>query len=186
MMRRSLMAVLAVGVVAQIGCASEVMVYEPGYPQRYSTGEFFYAARGGEMRVDVRGNPFAMAPERFADRVLTDMAGATRGPNVNFTTSPSGAGSEPYRVVMLFNAGPAAFGDDACAETAGPVAPYGDRLTLLSVFCNGDVALAESEGWAYGIAGPDDAKFRKLVRAVALALIPTHEDTADGDSSIMN
>ncbi len=186
MMRRSLMAVLALGVVALAGCTSEVMVYEPGYPQRYSTGEFFYAARGGEMRVDVRGDPFGMAPERFADRVLTDMAGATRGPNVNFTTSPSGTGSAPYRVVMLFSAGPAAFGDDACAETAGPVAPYGDRLTLLSVFCNGDVALAESEGWAYDVAGPDDVRFRKLVRAVSLALIPTHDFGLGDDGPIPN
>ena len=29
-------------------------------------------------------------------------------------------------------------------------------------------------------------QFRKLVRAVALALIPTHEDIGDGDSTIPN
>ncbi len=185
-MRSSLMAVLGVVVVTQIGCTSGVMVYEPLHPQRYLPGEFSYAARGGEMRVDVRGNPFAMTPERFAGRVLTDMVGATRGPEVNFVSAPSGAGSAPYRVVMLFNAGPPAFGDNACAETIGPVSPDGNRLSLLAVFCNSDVALAESEGWTYDVTGPDDVKFGELVRGVAGALIPTHDFNDAGDPVIPN
>ncbi len=182
-MRRSLMAVVAGVVVAQVGCAFGVVVYEPLYPQSYTTGEFFYAARGGEMLVEVRGEPFAISPERFADRVVTDMAGATRGPEVRFTTVSSGAGSAPYRVVMMFNAGPAVLADEACAGTPIQSSPNGNRVTLLAVFCNGDAALAESEGWAYDVAGPDDDKFRELVRQVAFALIPTH-DYQEGDQPI--
>ncbi len=180
-MRRSLMAVVAGVVVAQVGCAFGVVVYEPLYPQSYTTGEFFYAARGGEMLVDVRGEPFAISPERFADRVVTDMAGATRGPEVTFTTVSSDAGSAPYRVVMLFN-GPTVLADEACAGTPTRSSPNSNRVTLLSVFCNGDVALAESEGWANDVAGPDDDKFRELVRQVAFALIPTYESKEGGQT----
>ncbi len=174
-MRNFLISIVMGVVAAQAGCTSYVRVYEPLYPQRYSLGEFSYAARDGEMQVDVRGNPFSMIPERFAARVLAEMKGATRGPEVKFSTAPSGKGSAPYRVVMLFNAPPTAFGDDACAETATSIPPSGKQLRLLTTFCNGDVALAESEGWADNVAGPDDAKFRELVRQVALALIPTHD-----------
>ncbi len=175
MMRKFLIPIVVGAAAAQAGCASYVRVYEPLYPQSYSTGEFSYAARDGEMQVDVRGNPFSMIPERFADRVVAEMKGATRGPEVKFSTAPSGKGSAPYRVVMLFNAPPAAFGDEDCAETVGPNPPSGNELRLLTTFCNGDVALAESEGWAYNVAGPNDPKFRELVRQVALALIPTHD-----------
>ena len=175
MMRKFLIPIVAGVVAAQAGCASYVRVYEPLYPQSYSTGEFSYAARDGEMQVDVRGNPFSMIPERFADRVVAEMKGATRGPEVKFSTAPSGKGSAPYRVVMMFNAPPTAFGDDACAETATSIPSSGKQLRLLTTFCNGDVALAESEGWVDNVAGPDDANFRELVRQVALALIPTHD-----------
>ncbi len=175
MMQIFLVPIVAGVVAAQAGCTSYVRVYEPLYPQRYSLGEFSYAARGGEMQVDVRGNPFSMIPERFADRVVAEMKGATRGPEVKFSTAPSGKGSAPYRVVMMFNAPPTAFGDDACAETVAAIPPSGNELRLLTTFCNGDVALTESAGWAYNVAGPNDAKFRELVRQVALALIPTHD-----------
>ena len=179
-MRKYLIPIVLGVVAAQAGCADFVRVYEPLYPQRYSEGEFSYAARRGEMQVDVRGNPFSMIPERFADRVVAEMKGATRGPEVKFATSPSGEGSAPYRVVMLFNGPPGAFGDDACAETATAYPPNGKELRLLTTFCNGDVALAESEGWAYNVTSPNDAKFRELVRQVALSLIPTHDYNGSG------
>ena len=167
---------IVVGVAAvQVGCANFVRVHEPLHPQRYSTGELSYAARGGEMQVDVRGNPFSMIPEQFADRVVAEMKGATRGPEVKFSTTPSGTGSAPYRVVMMFNAPPTAIGDDVCAETVAAVPSSGTQLRLLTTLCNGDVALTESEGWAANVAGPEDAKFRELIRQVALALIPTHD-----------
>lgn len=166
--------VLSVAAI-QAGCANYVKVYEPLYPTSYSTGEFAYAARGGEMEVDVRGNPFSMIPEQFADRVIAEMKGATRGPDVNFTTTPTGKGSAPYRVVMMFNAPANAAGDDACAEKTVATATSGKQLSLLTTFCNGDVALTESTGWVSNVAGPDDAKFRELIRQTALALIPTHD-----------
>jgi hypothetical protein len=174
-MQKFLIPILAGVVAVQVGCASYIVVYEPLYPQRYSVGEFAYAARGGELQVDVRGNPFSMIPEQFADRVVAEMKGATRGPDVKFSMAPSGKGSAPYRVVMMFNASATAFGDDACAENAIAVPSNGKDLRLLTTFCNGDVALTESEGWVTNVSGPDDARFRELVRQVAPALIPTHD-----------
>ena len=117
-MRNFLIPIMMGVVAAQAGCTSYVRVYEPLYPQRYSLGEFSYAARYGEMQVDVRGNPFSMIPERFADRVVAEMKGATRGPEVKFSTVPSGKGSAPYRVVMLFN-GPPGDGDGGDRGIAG-------------------------------------------------------------------
>ena len=150
-------------------------MYEGHYPRSYSTGEFSYAARRGEMQLDVQGNPFSMIPEQFADRVAAEMKGATRGPEVKFSTVPSGEGSAPYRVVMLFNGPNSAYGNAACAGNAMAMSPDGKKLRLVTTFCNGDFALTESEGWAYNVTGPDDAKFRELVRQVALSLIPTHD-----------
>ena len=69
-MRKFLIPIVLGVVSAQVGCTSFIRVYEPLHSQNYSTGEFSYAARGGEMQLDVRGNPFSMIPERFANRVV--------------------------------------------------------------------------------------------------------------------
>jgi hypothetical protein len=174
-MRHLLIPIASVAAFVLAGCDSVVKVYEPLYPTSYSDGELEYAARGGALKVDVRGNPFSMIPEEFAERVIAEMKGATRGPEVNFSGSPPGAGSAPYRVVMMFDARANANGNDVCAEKAETLPAREKVLRLLTAFCNGDVALTESIGWVSDVTGPDDEKFRELIRQTALGLLPVHD-----------
>jgi hypothetical protein len=157
-----------------LGCDG-VTVYEPLSAQRYSRGDFEYAARSGEMQTEVVGDPFGNAPG-LAAAVAEYMYRANHGPAVKFALEPAGRGSAPFHVVMVFNPPLRATGADACAHVGGLETARGsDPVNLLAAFCSGDVVMSEASGRIGGVAGPDDPKFRSLVRAVTTALIPVDD-----------
>jgi hypothetical protein len=154
-----------------VGCDG-VFVDQALYPQRYSNGDFEYAARNGEMRTEVVGDPFGNTPG-IATTVAEHMYRANRGPIVKFVLAPEGGGSAPFHVVMVFNPPPRVSGADACAQANGIETARGtEPIRLLAAFCSGDVVMSEAGGRVGGAAGPADPKFRSLIRQVTLALIP--------------
>jgi hypothetical protein len=163
----------SLAVLTTLAACDSVVVYEPLYSQRYSDGMFDYAGRNGEMNLDVIGNPFGSS--NFVQIVADDMYGATRGAPVKFTPQPQGPGSAPFHVVMAFNPPPGATSDEACARRVSPTTGTNGVVLVLAAFCSGDVVMTEATGRAGNIAGPDDPRFRSLVRQVALALIPPYD-----------
>lgn len=158
------------------GCAGMVVVHQPMHTQRYLDGDFEYAARSGEMRTSVHGNPFAIAPQSFNAAVTGTMRGANTGPDVVFTPTPEGEGSGAFHVVLMFDPPVGTFGDDLCADAGAihPVAGNGG-VRLLSAFCVGDQLLSTVGGSVSGVDGPRHPKFRELVRQVTMHLFPAYD-----------
>lgn len=172
-------------VLAVSACADLVIVQEPVFQQIFTDGDTEYAMRNGVMETRVYGDPFPGGATGIEGSVMRIMKGANRGPEVEFVAQPSGDGSEPYHVVMVFNAPRDVSAESICADGAGIAsAPEDGALTLLSGFCIGDDLLATASGSVSGVSGPDDPKFRSLVRQVTYSLFPAHDyNDVGGDNT---
>lgn len=166
---------LAIGALTLVlGACSQVVLYKVVGPQRYSEGEYDNAAKNGEIRTVIVGNPFGVAQGDLDRAVTRAMTGAPYGPVARFTTSPSG--SAPYRVVMAFNAPPALNAKTLCAPNPTAAGPAGNSgVRLFAVFCLDDVVLSESYGRVSGLSGPDARGFQALVSQVTTALFPAYD-----------
>lgn len=173
-LRRILARSTLAAIVPLAGCDG-VIIYQPMSAQRYSKGDFDYAARSGEMKTEVVGDPFGNATG-IAAAVTEHMYRANHGPSVKFVLQPEGRGSAPFHVVMVFNPPPRVTGAEACSQVGRIETARGtDPVYLLAAFCSGDVVMSEASGKVGGVTGPDDPKFRALVRAVTTALIPADD-----------
>jgi hypothetical protein len=174
----------AVTALALLAGCDGVVVTEPVGVQRYSNGDFEYAARNGVMKTEIVGNPFGGAAPNFAPRVIEYMQNANRGIPVKFALEPEGRGSAPYHVVMAFNPSRGSLARDACSQAGSlPTSPGTGSVFLFSVFCAGDVALSEASGSVANLSGPDDPRLRSLVRQVTYALIPGYDHKGVGAST---
>ena len=172
-------------VLAVSACADLVIVQEPVFQQIFTDGDTEYAMRNGVMKTRVYGDPFPDGADGIERSVMGLMKGANRGPEVEFVAQPTGTGSEPYHVVMVFNAPRNVMPESICADGPGIAsAPEAGALTLLSGFCIGDDLLATASGSVSGVSGPDDPKFRSLVRQVTYSLFPAYDhNDVGGDNT---
>jgi hypothetical protein len=161
----------AVALALLVGACSGVERIYQG-PDLYDTvAELGYAARGGELKTVVRGNPFGAPEPALVAAVTRAMYLSNRGRVVRFTTAPHEVSSLDYRVVMQFDV-PAA-GSELCAATAPlPPRPPGPTVRLDAAFCRDRSALSEAWGEVDGATGPDDPAFQRLVSGVTRALFP--------------
>lgn len=173
------------------GCAAfpeGVVIYEPNYAQLYSQGDFEFAAQRGEIKTAVKGSPFGIADEPFADKVMAMMNGANWGPRVDYTRNPTrippDTSESRFHVEIVFNPAANFAARSACGEPMkSPVTATGPDVYMVAAFCFGDRLMSESAGRATGLTGPDDPRFRSLVRGVTLALIPVIDMRDVGDKS---
>lgn len=173
-------------VLAVSACADMVIVQEPVFQQIFTDGDTEYAMRNGVMKTRVYGDPFPDGADGIERSVMGLMKGANRGPVVDFVAQPTGIGSDPYHIVMVFNAPRDIWAESICADGSGVgSAPTDGALTLLSGFCIGDDLLATASGSVSGVSGPDDPKFRALVRQVTYSLFPAHDhnDVGGGNTN---
>jgi hypothetical protein len=105
-----------------------------------------HASSHGPLLVEVTGAPWDAA------HVAATLDDQVIGQRVRVTADPAGAPAPAFRVVLAFT---------LAAE---------GRLTVRAEFKDGDQVLAASEGWAAGIAGPGERKFRQLMGQVVRAL----------------
>lgn len=163
-------AVLALVLLAA-GCTGVPIVHD-GFNTYDTVRELGYAARGGELKTVVRGNPFATPDSALVAAVMRAMYMSNRGRVVRFTPSPQAVSSLDYRVVMQFN-GPAA-GSELCAPdaVAPPRRPPSPSVRIDAAFCRDAQALSEAWGTIEGPASPDDRGFQQLVSDVTRALFP--------------
>lgn len=175
---------LAMAVVLAVAGCADILVYEVSPPRlSYFDGDFEYATHKGAIVTNIGGDPFAIGSERFGALVRGHMQGASWGAPVEFTASASDRTVPPYKVVAMFNLKPSYDGDDLCRSMDGveTVPPSAARLRLDMAFCFGDAAKSMVWATARNLSGPDDPKFRTLIRDVTLLLIPTFtkQDTDD-------
>jgi hypothetical protein len=157
-------------------CAGTIIVQEPVYEQIFTDGDTEFAMQNGEILTRVYGSPFSPGNKGIERSVTRLMKGANLGPKVDFTPKPSGEGSEPYHVVMVFNAPRYVLAESICTDGASVGStPAGGSLTLLSGFCIGDTLLSTASGSVSGVSSPNDPKFRLLVREVTLSLFPAYD-----------
>ncbi len=172
---RSLTAALAL--TGTVGCAGNlVLINDPVFQQLYTVEDFSLAARNGEIMTRVFGDPFAAPREGFAARVTGMMKGANLGREVTYTGAPAGGGSGNYHVALAFNPTPRTTADEICAgPPSDPMASGAGPVTLLAAFCHGHGLRSTASGHARNLSGPDDPRFRELVRGVTLALFPAYD-----------
>lgn len=154
-----------------------VTVYEPNYSQGYYDGALEYAASKGEIHTEIEGDRLGMPKDRFDDVVTRSMHGANFGPKVAYTTGHSDKTIKAYKVVMVFNGPRNLAPSDLCAEDRKPVPTQNakGRVVIYSVFCQYERVLSEVGGSVSGVSGPDDPKFRSLVRQVTASLFPAYD-----------
>lgn len=175
MMRSMRLLTAATALAATSACGGNmVLISEPVYQQLYTVEDFQLAALNGEIMTRVFGNPFAVPRDSFAGLVTGMMKGANLGREVIFTGTPAGRGSGYYHVALAFNPTPRTTADEICA---GPPAdpPVTGPVTLLAAFCRSDGLKSTADGSAGNLSGPEDPRFRELVRGVTLALFPAYD-----------
>jgi hypothetical protein len=170
---------LLLGLLAACGDAPQV--YNEEATVAYSPTEFGRAAGGRELLTVVRGDPFALGAERFAEQVVTALARHPPRPQPTTFTLEPGPGADPsYRALFLFDAPPAALQGELCAQPpAVPVVDPGGRVRVLAAFCREGRLLTKVTGEIPRADGPDDARFDALLSQVVLALFPLTEPTRD-------
>lgn len=179
-MNRSIMLTAFAVALAAAGCDG-VVVYEPIDNDNYYQGSWEYATQSGEIRTEVHGDPFGEPTEEFADHVMQDLHGATRGQEITFTKSPAQQ-RDAFKVVAVFNGAREREASPCDGVVDDPrAARTPTRMHL--VFCQGDKMLSEASGKVNGVTSSTDPRFRELVQKVALGMLPPLDtiDYGDGD-----
>ena len=178
----------ALGLLAMTAGCSGVRVYEPLDGQNYYDGAFQYATQKHEIDTVVLGTPFGpAASDDIAAITTAHMKGATEGPVVSFKPvawAGAGDGNNGFRVVVLFDGKSPFIDDDLCKD--GPsieTAPGASPVTMHAAFCEGPNLISSASGEVGSLSGPQDPKFRQLVREVAHAMIPAVDKNAISNDS---
>jgi len=175
---------LAAVVAGPAAAVARTLVHHVSIDDAYTTQEVGYAVAGDrDLRVEVIGSPFAVAPADLAAIAAEAMQGANFGPVVHFSATP--ASERPgYRVRLVFN-GPTASNLYAfCAEAPEALAAAGTPgkdIRLLAGFCRGDRALSYLSAETGPIGDPGEPSFRDFMRQVTVLLFPPNQSIHDPD-----
>lgn len=182
-------ALLLLGGVA--GCTnadgiSVVQNEESGY---FSSSEYGYDVSRGNTPVYIAGSTFSQDPKAFVNKVVADMQGADWNPHAHFTGTPDPNSSRIYSYAIAFG-DPSVTGANLCAATDRPDTPnyhypMGSKgnasyerpaptseagVTLVAALCRYDKSTSAVTARAASVTGPNDPKFRELVRTAVLEL----------------
>jgi hypothetical protein len=186
-MRHSSSIALALSAVALAACA-------PGNPRTlanqfstYTYQDYVSAASNRDMRVIVRGSPFAMSQADFDTLVTANMESRGGNMSTNFTTGQTTNADANYNVVWLFNGPATAQPNELCKNPSGFVGQSGPapQLHTLVAFCRFNAAASWVEGWVDG--GPQGvprAGVETLIQQATRELFPTlgRDDPRPGGS----
>ena len=171
-MRRSRISAASVALAAGLsGCAGSTTTYNEYFGNWDPATVDYMAAQGGVL-TEVKGNPFD-APKPEVEKAITDaMYGAHFGSLVPFVTEVPQNHTSPYRVIMLFNPERTVNASKMCRQEASPGAGSPGEVKLLAVLCAREYRETSVIGRASDVSGPQDPKFRQLVRAMTSRLLP--------------
>jgi hypothetical protein len=155
---------LKLGTAALVaGCGDGPATQAGGYRSPAAWSSFIHATAEGPLLLEVHGDPFHLPPDEFRRAVAAAMTGAIPARPFQFTLSPEQAAHPRFRVVVAFDPPPGLDAAALCAGQAATAAKASDRVSLLAAFCQGDAVLASVAGWVAKVAGPEDARFRRLM-----------------------
>ena len=163
----------------------------------YNPGEVGYAAGGRDLRVVVKGNPFAGAganEAEVANSVVDAMQGLPGWIVTNFTLEPDDSARELYRVVWLVGvpantslyaicgASPGLFGYGAATVENEIEVPPGAGNNVMAAFCRRGQMMSYMVASLGDIGSTEDPRFRSLVRVATRVLFPQRDPNIDGSN----
>jgi hypothetical protein len=206
--------IVIVGGCANTDGVSVVQNEESGY---FSSSEYGNDVSRGDMPVYIAGSTFNQNAKAFVDTVVANMQGADWNPHAHFTGTPGPNTSRIYSYAMAFG-DPSVTGASLCAATDRPtyavpgyppgaypmgsgarnlpsnstvpdsVSP-GAGVTLVAALCRYDKSTSAVTA-RVNATGPNDPKFRSLVRTAVLELTRPNQiniqhrgNSGDGGSS---
>lgn len=150
----------------------------PAVVKTYHKGEivdslFFSASRQGKVLAHVQGNPFGRDQRTLIDTIHGVMAQAVIGRVVAFTDDAAAVEQPGVQVIIVFGPPKALNGRKLCEGLLPQTVPPSEqgRVDVRAVFCGDGDLLADAEGWARRIDGPDDPRFRRLIFDLTRKLI---------------
>ena len=180
MLRKS---ILGFALLSATACSSDPTVLSPtNFYAAYTPTVLNYASTRGGMLTEITGNPFDV-PQEDLDRAITQaMRGAHFGPTVDFITTPPEDYTVPYRVVMVFDAAQGHTEAKLCRSEPGIKPQTGDRVRVHAALCAKESPLTGVSGSIVEADGPDDPRFRRLIRQITTNLFPPdNPDRRDSD-----
>ncbi|HEY4136344.1 MAG TPA: hypothetical protein VGO34_14145 [Alphaproteobacteria bacterium] len=174
-MRHSATIALALSAASLAACAGSPRTISDQY-STYTYEDYATAANNRDMKVIVRGTPFAMSQADFDTLVTANMEARGGNMGTNFTTGNTTNADPRYKIVWLFNGPAATQANELCKNPAGFAGQTGPATELhtLVAFCSSDAAASWVEGWLDG--GPQGVPregLQKLVQQSTRELFPS-------------
>ncbi len=148
----------------------------------FTTDLVNYAARNGEMTLQVEGDPFGNLTDR--EQVADNVSLPGYFTRAHVTTRPGPKTARNLRIVLAFNAAagnsPDAFCRDLKAIAVQTVAPVPPTTRVAANFCVNDRAVASLIGEGPIGATPESPQFHQLMNEVMANLLTPTNHTMDG------
>ncbi len=166
-------AVLALAALALAACETGVIVTNEYVTPAWYPGYLSYTAGRGGMLVEVIGSPFENVPQEQLEAVVAEvMEGSHFGPEMPFFTEPPEGFNSPMRLRVLMNPAAATSGKLLCENPNQPQQKQAGRTSALAAFCLLEDRLSTARGIVAEAKGPQDPRFKALMRQLSVLLFP--------------
>ncbi len=158
----------------------------------YNPGEVGYAADGRDLKVLVRGNPFAsqgVSDEQLARVIVDSMRGTPSCFVANYTTTPNESARELYCVVWLIGVAKNTSIYAICRGVPGDISVDGNTegasagRTVLAALCRRERIMSYLGGALGNIASVDDPQFKDFIKVATRQLFPRRDPNRSGGRS---
>ncbi len=155
----------------------------------YHPSEVSYAADGRDLKVLVRGNPFAsqgVNDEQLAGVIVDSMRGTPGWFVANYTTTPNETARELYRVVWLIGVAKNTSIYAICRGVPGDISVDGNTegastgRTVLAALCRRERIMSYLGGALGNIASVDDPQFKDFIKVATRQLFPRRDPNRSG------
>lgn len=163
---------LALGLSALAGCTPVPILSEYAVTPEYSLDLLDAEVRGHDLKVEVHGSPFGVAPEAFAGQLAAEMNQA-QAFAVNFTSHDTGKMAPGFKVVWDFAPAHELTPDEVCSSTDSDSAAASLPIDAYAALCRENKALSAVRAKLFYTGTQNSIEFIGLVDDVTRALFPT-------------
>jgi hypothetical protein len=177
--------IVMVGVLMLAGCAGQPRLYSNYVATTYNPTEFGVGAGRKDLRVEVRGDPFAMGEAAFAEATVEILQRFQPRPQpTHFTLEPGDNSNPAYRMQLLFDAPRAVNAIGGCRNP--PVAETDPGTVQVSaMFCRNQGTLTQVSGRLDEVTSVDDPRFADLMHQIVIDLFPVRDPQRDREQPIL-